>query len=42
MVSELWNSVLFLAPIFFLFTLTFCAGFVIGRITKVDKPRTWE
>jgi hypothetical protein len=41
MLGELWNSVLFLAPIFFLFTLTFCAGFVIGRITKVDKPQTY-
>ena len=42
MVGELWNSVLFLAQIFFLFTLTFGAGFVIGRITKVDKPASWS
>jgi hypothetical protein len=34
MLSELWNTVLLLGPIFFLFTLTFGVGFVIGRITK--------
>ena len=42
MIGELWNTVLFLGPIFFLFTLTFGAGFVIGRITKVDKPASWS
>ena len=42
MVDELWNTVLLLGPIFFLFTLTFGAGFVIGRITKVDKPASWS
>jgi hypothetical protein len=38
MVGELWNAILLLLPLFLLFTLTFGAGFVIGRITKVDKP----
>jgi hypothetical protein len=41
MLGELWNTVLLLGPLFFLFTLTFGAGFAIGRITKVDKPQTY-
>jgi len=40
MLGELWNSIVLLVPLFVLFTLTFGAGFVIGRITKVDKPQT--
>ena len=40
MLGELWNSIVLLVPQFVLFTLTFGAGFVIGRITKVDKPQT--
>ncbi len=40
MLGELWNSIVLLVPLFLLFTLTFGAGFVIGRITKVDKPQT--
>ena len=40
MLGELWNTVPLLGPLFFLFTLTFGAGFVIGRITRVDKPGT--
>jgi hypothetical protein len=34
MVLELWNTVVMLIPVFFLLTIIFGAGFVIGRITK--------
>jgi|KBSSwiStaDraftv2_1062776.scaffolds.fasta_scaffold986004_1 hypothetical protein len=37
MVGELWNTVILLGPLFFLFTLTFGAGFVIGRISKGEQ-----
>jgi hypothetical protein len=37
MLGELVNAIVFLVPIFLLFTLTFGAGFVIGRITKTEK-----
>ena len=37
MIQELWNLVVLLGPLFLLFTLTFGAGFVIGRITKEQQ-----
>jgi hypothetical protein len=40
MVGELLNAIVLLLPLFLLFTLTFGAGFVIGRITKVEKRQT--
>ena len=40
MLGELWNAIVLLVPLFLLFTLTFGAGFVIGRITKVQKPQS--
>jgi hypothetical protein len=33
MLGELWNTFLVLIPVFFLITLIFGAGFVIGRIS---------
>lgn len=33
MVGELWNTFVMLIPVFFLLTLIFGAGFVIGRIS---------
>ena len=33
MVHELWDTLVLLIPIFFLLTLIFSAGFVIGRIS---------
>ena len=37
MVSELWNTFVMLIPVFFLLTLIFGAGFVIGRISKREQ-----
>lgn len=37
MLGELWNAIVLLLPLFLLFTLTFGAGFVIGRITKTER-----
>lgn len=34
---ELWDSFVMLIPIFFLLTLIFGAGFVIGRISKPER-----
>jgi len=37
MVSELWGTLVQLIPVFFLLTLMFVAGFVIGRISKRER-----
>ncbi len=34
---ELWDTFVMLIPIFFLLTLIFGAGFVIGRISKQER-----
>ena len=37
MVSELWNTFVLLIPVFFLLTIIFAAGFVIGRMSKREQ-----
>jgi hypothetical protein len=37
MLQELWNSIVLLLPVFFLLTLTFAAGFVVGRVSKREQ-----
>ena len=37
MVRELWGTLVQLIPVFFLLTLMFVAGFVIGRISKRER-----
>ncbi len=37
MVRELWDTFVLMIPIFFLLTLIFGAGFVIGRISKREQ-----
>jgi hypothetical protein len=37
MVRELWDVFVLLVPVFFLLTLMFVAGFVIGRISKRER-----
>ena len=34
MLGELWNTFVMLIPVFFLLTLIFGAGFVVGRSTS--------
>jgi hypothetical protein len=34
MVGELWNTFVLLIPVFFLLTLIFGAGFVVGRVSS--------
>lgn len=37
MVRQLWDTFVLLIPVFFLLTLIFSAGFVIGRISKRER-----
>ncbi len=37
MVRQLWDAFVLLIPVFFLLTLLFVAGFVIGRISKRER-----
>lgn len=37
MVSYLWNTFVLLIPVFFLLTIIFAAGFVIGRMSKREQ-----
>jgi hypothetical protein len=37
MVRELWDTFVLLIPVFFLLTIIFVAGFVIGRISKREQ-----
>ena len=37
MVSQLWNTFVLLIPVFFLLTIIFAAGFVIGRMSKREQ-----
>ena len=34
---ELWDTLVMLIPVFFLLTLMFGAGFVIGRVSKRER-----
>lgn len=34
MVGELWNTFVILIPVFFLLTLIFGAGFIVGRLSS--------
>ena len=37
MLSELWGTFVLLIPVFFLLTIIFFAGFVIGRMSKREQ-----
>jgi hypothetical protein len=37
MLRELWGTFLLLVPVFFLLTIIFGAGFVIGRMSKREQ-----
>jgi hypothetical protein len=37
MLSELWGTFVLLIPVFFLLTIIFGAGFLIGRISKREQ-----
>ncbi len=37
MLRELWGTFVLLIPVFFLLTLVFGAGFVIGRMSKREQ-----
>jgi flagellar biogenesis protein FliO len=41
MIGELWNTFVLLIPVFFLLTLIFGAGFIVGRLTS-DRIRKRE